>query len=93
MDIPRIIAQSSKHCYRIPRGDKDRERIDSALKDLADFDRRLADHHLDKGALDSAIQDVAKVPDKISLNFVKVMRFAMMPTELRRVRDKYQDWH
>ena len=42
---------------------KERERIDNALKHLAEFDRELAKNHYDKGILDTAISDVQNIVD------------------------------
>jgi hypothetical protein len=50
-----------------PRNDKERERIENALKHLSDFDRNLSKNKFDKDRLNEAIDDLKNVVDHNTL--------------------------
>jgi hypothetical protein len=49
------------------RNEKNRERIDNALKHLSDFDRNLVKNKFDKDRLNEAIDDLKNVVENNSL--------------------------
>ena len=50
-----------------PRKEKERERIENALKRLSDFDRSLSKNKFDKDRLNEAIEDLKNVVDHNTL--------------------------
>jgi hypothetical protein len=50
-----------------PRNEKERERIENALKHLSDFDRHLSKDKFDKDRLNEAIDDLKNVVDHNTL--------------------------
>jgi hypothetical protein len=54
--------------HRGARKDKERDRIDAALKHLSDFDRNLSNNKFAKDRLDEAIDDVKNVANNNTLD-------------------------
>ncbi len=70
------------------RNDKERERLDNALKHLSDFDRNLREGKFSKDRLDEAIDDVKNVVER---NTLQARDRNRLSRDLRALRDLRAD--
>jgi len=70
-----------------PPKEKERERLDKALKRLSDFDRDLNKNKFDKGRLDSAIDEIKDVVENNTLDSRDRDALNADLSDLRRLRD------